>query len=73
MMCKWILEKILLKYTQKTVATPELHLASRGLVWLHALPTQQPSDLPAKARALMNDKASGGCPGKGPLAPRGGG
>ena len=41
--------------------------------WLHALPTQQPYDLPAKERAPMNDSASGGLSGKGLLTSRGGG
>ena len=70
-MSVWIFENVHVRIYPKTAATSEVHLASRVLAV--AVPTQQPYDLPAKERAPMNDSANGGLPGKGMLAPRGGG
>ena len=66
------------KYVCCNIAKKHLRLPSStwppaASRWLHALPTQQPYDLPAKTRAPMNDSASRGLPGKGLLRPRGGG
>ena len=58
---------------QKQLQLPSSTRPPAASRWLHALPTQQPYDLPAKERAPMNDSASGGLPGKGLLTPQGGG
>ena len=67
MMSKWIFQNMFV--TSYNIPKTQLRLpnsswppaASR---WFHALPTQQPYDLPVKERAPMNDSASGGLPGK---------